>query len=181
MYSSEISLIISFIALMSFSASYFFKKKSYYLILQGLGGLCLVFSYFFISAFFPMISLFIGLVRTATYYAYEKKSRSVPPYVVASICFATIINYVIVNIIILRTQRLVDIILVVSFCLYAIIFSIRKLEIVRYTVIIPHVLTIIYNILIHAPIFTAISYSVELAITIISICYFKFVANHNKK
>ena len=173
MNNSAISLFLSFLALIMFSGSY-------YLFFQGLGGLCLVFSYLFISEFFPMISLFIGLVRTATYYAYEKNDRRVPVYVVVSICMATIINYVFVNIVILQTQKPVDFILVISFCLYAVIFSIRKLEIVRYTVIIPHVLTIIYNILIHAPIFTAISYSIELTITIISIMYFRFSASYEK-
>lgn len=172
MTNDKIALLISFIAMLMYGSSYFFKKKSTYLMLQGFGGLSLVFSYLFMGEYFAMISLFLGLSRTITYFLFEKNDKSIPAWIVVANCAALFLNYLIVNVFILKTANLVDIILVISFCLYAIVFSFRNLQRVRYTITIPLALTVLYNILINAPIFTVISYSFELAVAIVTIIYY---------
>ena len=172
MINDKIALIISFIAMLMYGSSYFFKKKSTYLVFQGLGGLSLVFSYLFMGEYFAMISLFLGLSRTITYFCFEKNDKVVPVWIVVANCAALFLNYLIVNVFILNTANFVDVILVVSFCLYAIVFSFRNLQRVRYTITIPLALTVLYNILINAPIFTIISYSFELSVAIVTIIYY---------
>ena len=181
MNNSSFSIFFSFLALTMYSTSYFFKRKSTFLVFQGFGGLFLVFSYFFIARFFAMISLFIGLARTFSFYYYEKNDKRVPVWLVILICVAIFTNYFTVNLLIYRRFNILDIFLVVSFCMYAIVFSIRNLMLVRYLVIVPHVLTILYNLLTAAPIFTAISYFIELVISIVSICYFKILDKKAKE
>lgn len=81
-----------------------------------------------------MISLFIGLIRTITYYLFESKNKDIPLGVVAALCAATITNYFALNQIAPQPLRMLDILPVLSFVLYAIIFSIRNLQVVRYTI-----------------------------------------------
>ena len=172
MSNDNIALIISFVAMLMYASSYLFKKKSTYLMFQGFGGLSLVFSYLFMGEYFAMISLFLGLSRTITYFMFEKKDKKVPIWVVVANCVALSLNYIVVNIIVLHSANFVDILLVISFCLYAVVFSFRNLQVVRYTVTIPLALSVLYNILINAPIFTVISYSFELTVAIGTIIYY---------
>ncbi len=172
MLNMRLSLIISFVAMCMYSSSYFFKNKGIYLIFQGLGGFSLIFSYLFMGEYFAMISLFLGLIRTCTYFFFEKKNKNVPVWVVVANCIVLAFNYVVVNIFILNSANFADVLLVISFCLYAIVLSLRNLEIVRYTITIPLALSIAYNIIINAPIFTVISYSIELTVAIFTIILF---------
>ena len=55
-----------------------------------------------------------------------------------------------------------DILYLAAMVLYAFIFRIRNIKVVRYTVIIPHVLAILYNLLLPNMIFVAMSYGFEL-------------------
>ncbi len=181
MNNSPLSIAFSFLALLMYSGSYLFKKKSVYLIFQGLGGLSLVFSYFFASNFFAMISLFIGLLRTTVYFLFECKNRKVPVYIVVILCVATLGNYYVLNFIFGQESNPLDLILALAFVLYAIIFSIRNLQLVRITIIVPLSLTILYNVLINAPIFTPISYSVELIVTVITLIYYYFYDKKKKE
>ena len=57
-------------------------------------------------------------------------------------------------------------------CMYAISFAIRKIKLMRYVVLIPHMCAIAYNLLVNAPISSAISYGIEFAITIVVIVKF---------
>ena len=170
MYHYPLSLAISFVALALVSFSYLVKKKRYYLFLQALACLCLVFSYFFVTEFFAMVSIFVGLLRTLIYYAYEKNDKHAPPLVVAAICFVTVSVYFIINVGVLSTWRPLDVLYVLSLCMYAIVFSIRNLYLMKWLVIIPHVLAILYNVMIFAPPFTVLSYSAELFFNLYSLC-----------
>lgn len=167
-------VLFSFLALLLYAISYFFKQKHLYLTFQGFGTLSLVISYLFLANYFAMISLFVGIIRIVTYYLIEKRGRRVPVAVVALFCAITIANYYLVNVLILHTSRQADIILMVSYCLYAIVLGIRNLMLVRYAMTVPLALSILYNVLIHAPVFTVISYSVELTVTIVTIVYFTY-------
>ena len=118
------------------------------------------------------------LSRTITYFCFEKKDKTIPAWIVVINCVVLFLNYVVVNICILKTANITDILLAISFCLYAIVFSFRNLQTVRYAITIPLALTVLYNILINAPIFTVISYSFELVVAIATIIYY---ANPNRR
>lgn len=166
------AIIFSLFGLLSYGSSYFFRKKANYLMFQGLGGVFLAVSYLFDGNFFAMISLFISIARIFCYYIYEYKNKFVPVLVVVLFCMANVANYVVVNICIKHTASLVDIIMVVSFVLYNILFSLRNLQVVRYSMTVPLALSITYNILIEAPIFTVLSYTMELVITVFTLIYY---------
>lgn len=57
--------------------------------------------------------------------------------------------------------------------MYAVTFAIRNIRVMRYVVIIPHTSAIVYNLLINAPISSAISYTVELVVTVVAIVKFE--------
>ncbi len=172
MTGDQISLIISFISMLLYASSYLFRRKSTYLIFQGLGGFLLMFSYLFIGNYFAMISMFLWIFRTASYFWFEIKDRPVPVWFVVANCIVLILNYIVVNMLILHTASFVDIIFLITSCLYAIVFSFRNLQMVRYTITVPLALTVVYNVLINAPIFTVISFSFELLVAIATIIYF---------
>jgi hypothetical protein len=56
--------------------------------------------------------------------------------------------------------------------MYAFIFRIRSLKIVRFTMLLPTVLSILYNVLIEAAIFVTLTYVFELAVNLVSITRF---------
>lgn len=58
-------------------------------------------------------------------------------------------------------------------CMYAITFAIRNIKLMRYFVLIPHLSAILYNLLIKAPISSAMSYGIEFIITVVAIIKFK--------
>lgn len=178
MINDKIALLISFVAMLMYASSYVFKKKSTYLLFQGFGCISLVFSYLFMGEYFAMISLLLGLSRTIIYFIFEKKDRAIPAWIVVLNCVVLFLNYLIVNVLILKSANFADILLVISFCLYAIVFSFRNLQRVRYTITIPLALTVLYNILIAAPIFTVISYCFELLVAIITIIYYSLPRKH---
>ena len=172
MYNYPLSLIASFIALGLIVSSYFVRKKIFYLSLQGIGIIFLVLSYLFIEEFFAMISLSIGLGRTVTFFIYEKKDKNAPIWIACLFSALTISSYFIVNLWILGTAKPIDIIYLVSLCLYAFTFRIRNLKTMRYVVVAPNSLAVVYNVAITAPIFTVLSYAFELTANIIAIIQF---------
>lgn len=164
--------ICSFMTLLFVSVSYFFKKKSTYLILQASSVVCMVLCYVFISNYIGVLSLCLGLVRVSIYYILEQKNKKAPVWVVMVFCGLTVLNYFLINALVQNGTTAYDWILVASMCLYAIVFSIRNLNVLRYLVTIPLALSTIYNWLIDAPIFSTLSYLLELVVAIVSIIYF---------
>ena len=162
----------SLIALGLIVSSYFVSKKILYLIMQGLGIVFLVLSYFFVEEFFAMISLSIGLGRTIVYFIYERKNKKAPVMLAYILSILTIASYFIVNLWILKTAKPLDIIYLVSLCGYAFTFRIRNLKTMMYVVLIPTSLAVIYNLAILAPIFSILSYSFELIANIVAIIRF---------
>ncbi len=181
MYNYPLSMIASFIALGLIVSSYFVRKKIFYLMLQGIGIIFLVLSYLFIEEFFAMISLSIGLGRTITFFLYEKKDKKAPIWLACLFSGLTIVSYFIVNLWILGTAKSIDIIYLISLCLYAFTFRIRDLKIMRYAVVAPNSLAVIYNIAISAPIFTVLSYAFELTANIVAIIQFNIEKQNRLK
>lgn len=166
---NEFAFVMSITALVLYSSSYFFNTKKYYLILQLCGNVFLSLSYLMMGAYFTMVSVMIGIVRGLVCYIYEKKDKNVPIYVVVGLCTATILSYLIINCMIIPQHSAWDIIYLFASCMYVITFAIRNISVMRYMVLIPHSCAILYNILIKAPISSAISYGIELLVTVIAI------------
>ena len=60
---AELSLLMSTLALVLFSSSYFFNSKKRYLIFQLSGNAFLSVSYLLIGQFFAMVAVMIGIAR----------------------------------------------------------------------------------------------------------------------
>lgn len=176
----ELSFVMSTIALGLYSLSYFFNSKRNYLILQLSGNVFLSFSYLLMGSYFTMVAVIIGIARGMICYIYEKKDKKVPIYYIIGLCFASVLSYIIINYVVLRSQASVwDFLYLFASCMYAVTFAIRNLKVMRYVVLLPHTSAVAYNLLIHAPISSAISYGIELVVTVVAII--KYEVTKNKK
>lgn len=174
-----LSYIMSTVALALYCSSYFFNNKKKYLVLQLNGNLFLSLSYFFMGAYFTMVSAAVGIVRGLVCYAYEKNNKKVPIYVISGLCAVTVLSYVIINYVILSgTSSPWDVLYMIASCMYAITFAIRNIKLMRYVVLIPHLSAIFYNLLVKAPISSAISYGIEFMITVVAIIKFHIQEKH---
>ncbi len=168
-----LALIASFIAMGFVVAAYFMKKKEYYLLCQLICVVCLIISYIFSAQYFAMIGLSVGMFRTLTFFYYEKRETVAP--IVWSFLFSalTLAAYFIVNLAILKTAQPLDILCLVGLIMYAFIFRIRNLRIVRFAMLIPTVLFVLFNALTGAAIFATLTYAFELGANLTAI-----VKNH---
>ena len=142
----------------------------------------LSFSYFFMGAYFTMVSVAIGIGRGLICYTYEKKNRKVPLYIIVGLCFVTVLSYIIINyVILLGASSPWDILYMGASCMYAITFAMRNIKLMRYVILIPHMSAIAYNLLVNAPISSAISYGIEFIITIVAIIKFHIQEKHERE
>ena len=180
MESRVLALIASFIAMSFVVVSYFVRKKELYLLFQFLCIIFLIISYFFSVEFFAMVGLIIALFRTLTFYLYEKRGVLAP--IVWPIIFTvlSLASYFIINLWILNTVKPVDILFLIGLILYAFIFRIRDLKIVRFSMLAPTGLSIAYNVLANAPIFAVLSYTFELSANILSIIKYHVIKPKQK-
>ena len=169
MENRTLALVASFIAMAFVVMSYFVKKKSYYLIFQLLCIAFLVVSYFFTVQFFAMVGLSVGILRALIFFFYEKQEKEAPIYWSFIISGMTICSYFMVNFWILKTAQPLDILCLIGLVMYAFIFRIRNLKIVRYTMLIPTMLAILFNLLTSAAVFATLAYVFELLANIVSI------------
>ena len=172
---------MSTIALALYSSSYFFNSKRNYLILQLSGNAFLSASYLLIGSYFTMVAVIIGIARGLICYTYEKKDRSVPIYWIIGLCVSSILSYIIINTIILSQASVWDFLYLFASCMYAITFAIRNLRVMRYLVLLPHTSAVAYNLLSRAPISSAISYGIELTVTVVAIIKDEVIRARNKK
>lgn len=163
-----LSLIASFIAMAFVICSYFAKKKNF-LLFQALCITFLIISYFFDLKFFAMAGLIIGLVRTLTFYCYEKNDKEAPNFLAVIFCILTLASYFIINLWILGDAKPVDITYLVGLLCYIFIFRVRDIKKVRFLMLIPTVLSLLYNVLSIAPIFATLCYTFELSANVVSI------------
>lgn len=171
-----LALIASFIAMVFVVAAYFVKKKAYYLLFELLCIVFLMVSYFFTVQFFAMIGLAVGLIRTITFFIYESTEKQAP--ICWSFIFAvlTIATYFIIDFVIIKKSQPLDVLSLLALVMYAFIFRIRNLKIVRYSMLVPTVLSILFNVLTQAALFTTFTYVFELCANGISIFkYYIFV------
>ena len=171
---NTLSYIMSVMALALYCGSYFFNSKKKYLILQLNGNLFLSLSYLFMGAYFTMVSAAVGIVRGIVCYTYEKKDKRVPVYMIVLLCAVTVLSYVIINYVILSGNASPwDVLYMFACCMYAITFAVRNIKLMRYVVLIPHLSAVFYNLLVHAPISSAVSYGIEFIVTVVAIIKFR--------
>lgn len=170
---------MSTIALILYCGSYFFNNKKKYLILQLSGNVFLSVSYFFMGAYFTMVSVAIGIIRGLVCYTYEKNDKKVPLFMIIGLCFLTVLSYIIINYVVLSgSSSPWDILYMIASCMYAIAFTIRNIKLMRYVMLIPHTSAILYNLLVKAPISSVISYGIEFVITVVAIVKFGIQEKH---
>ena len=175
------AFIVSFFAMVFVAAAYFFQKKSLYLLCQAIGIVGIVISYFFTKEFFAMIGLGVGLIRTLSFYAYERQGKSAPLYLAVLFATLSVAAYLIVNMGILHTAKPLDLLCLAALVLYAFIFRIRNMKLVRFTVLIPCALSITYNVLASSTIFIVLLYVFEFCASITSIFKFYVFPNIRRK
>ena len=175
-----LAFIASFIGMLFVIIAYMLKKKSLYLACQSLCLVFLIIAYFFEVNFFGMIALGIGLARSLTFFIYEKKDKYAP--IIWSFVFslATTANFL-VTLLVLKTGQALDVLCLLALILYAFIFRVRSLKIVRFTMLVPTILSIVYNILVHAAVFTTLTYVFELLVNCVSIVRFHALPYYKQK
>ena len=119
-----------------------------------------------------MIGLSIGLARSLTFFLYEKQDKNAPIFWSFFFSVLTIASYFIVNVWILQNAQLADLLCMVSLVMYAFIFRIRSLKIVRFTMLAPTTMAIAYNVLVSAALFATLTYVFELCVNLIAIARF---------
>ena len=131
------------------------------------------------SAYFTMFSVAIGIGRGLICYTYEKNNKKVPLYLIMGLCFITVLSYIVINYVVLSgVASPWDILYMFASCMYAITFAMRNIKLMRYVILIPHISAIFYNLLVRAPISSAISYGIEFMITIVAIIKFHIRERH---
>ena len=116
-----------------------------------------------------MVAVMIGVARGLICYVFEKKDREVPIYYIIGLCLSSIASYVIINFVILSQASVWDFLYLFASCMYAVTFAIRNLRVMRFIVLLPTSSAIAYNLLVRAPISSAISYGIEWVVTVVAI------------
>lgn len=177
MYNQTLAYMTSFCAMFVTICSYFFKKKSMYLFFQLTAIIFLILTYFFTLEFVAMIGISVGFFRVLVYLLYENKQKLAPIFWAFLFSGLTIIAYFVGSKLKGNQKSYYDIIYVLGLCMFAFIFRIRDIKLVRYLTIIPTSLSVLYNVLIHAPIFTILDYSFELIADIVAIVIYTKLFN----
>lgn len=129
-----------------------------------------------------MVSVAIGIGRGLICYTYEKKDKNVPVYMIVGLCFITVLSYILINYVILSsTSSPWDVLYLIASCMYAITFAMRNIKLMRYVVLIPHASAVFYNLLVKAPISSAVSYAIEFAVTVVAIIKFHIQEKHERE
>lgn len=180
MENQTLSALAGFISLVFVVTSYFVKNKSLYLLFQSLCIAFLVISYFFNVQFFAMVGLAISLVRALVFFGYEKKGKDAPILWAFAFSVMTVCSYFIINLGVLKTAQPLDILCLAACVLYAFIFRIRNLKIVRFAMLAPTILSILFNTLTNAALFVTITYIFELTADVVSIFKYHIIGAHTE-
>ena len=169
MQNELLATLFGFLAVAFVVTSYFVSNKKRYLFFQILNMLSFALSYLFCENYFAMIGLSVSALRTFVFFLYEKKEKN-PPIALAFLFSAmAVIGWAIVNVIILNTASPVDILLIFTTVAYTFVFKIRNLTLLRYIILVPLAVSILYNILAWSTVFAVCSYSFEFSAAVIAI------------
>ena len=169
MYNYTLSLLCGLLAMAFVVISYFVRKKELYLVFQSLCIVGLILSYFFNVQYFAMIGLGIGLIRALIFFAFEKRDMDAPIWIAYVLSVATVASYYVINFKVLKQAQAWDVLCMLALIMYAFIFRIRNLKVVRFTMLAPTTLNIVFNIATHATLFVTLSYVFELGANLVSI------------
>lgn len=177
-----LALIFSFFGMASAASSYLLKKKWQYLIAQGTSILLIAISNLILALFYACISSVVSFIRVVVYYCLEKKDKEANFYVKLLFAGLVVVSYVITNVIILKNYMWQDIMLMAINVAFVYIAGIRNLNLLRYCMILPIALAVLYCILMNAAIFTTCSYGIELVANLVAIViYSKKGSRENSK
>ena len=149
--------------------SYFTSKKTVYLIFQTTGIVFLILSYLFISKYFAMLGLIVGLARALTFFIYENKNKPAPVFLSYLFAGLTVLAYLIVNVAIMKDYAIWDILYLTALIFYAFTFRIRNLSVMRLVTTIPTGLSIIYGFGVGATAFVIVAYIFEFCANLFAI------------
>ncbi len=156
-----ISQVLGGIALILVCISYFCNKKVF-LIFQTVANV------FYGSAFLVSLSLvagintFISMTRTALFYFYERKNKTIPFFYIPIYS----IIYITIGLVFLKSPW--DILTVISPIIFTFAMSLRKMIVVNFTLILPNLMLVIYNIF-NTFYTSAILDGIEIIVIIVSI------------
>ena len=176
-----LALIASFITMAFIVISYFVRRKTLYLLYQMLGLAFLVVSYFFTMQFFAMVGLGIAILRVLTYYFLERKGKNTPLYLAVIFTAMSVVAYLVVNLWILKDAQPIDILFLIATAFYAFIFRMRNLKAVRFWVLLPAGLSIMYNAVSSAAIFALLTYIFEFSADVVSIFKYHIIGERKSK
>lgn len=174
MYSEPLSLIASFLGMGFAMSSYFVKKKNLFLVWQGGAILFLALSCLFKLHYLPVITYGIALVRVLVYYQFEKADKNLSVWIKTFFALLNVVAYFVLNAISGTKFNAIDLLLIIASIMYAYIFGIRNIKLLRFMFIIPTVISIVYYIITCAAIFVTISYLFELLANLTAICCYKY-------
>ena len=169
MTNENIATIFGAAAVILVVISYFANNQSKYLLFQALNMGSLAISYLFSCEYFAMIGISVSMARTITFFLISQKGKSAPLILSFFFAFLNLLAYVIVNLLILKTTQPIAILYVIALVTYSFIFRIKNMKKVRFLMLFPLTLTIMFNLFSNASIFAAISYVIELIADVIAI------------
>ena len=169
MENQTLAVISSYLATALVVCAYFTRKKERFLLFQSLCIVFLIVSYFFTVQFFAMVGLAVGLMRALVYFAYEKKSKPAPLYWPFLLSGLTLCSYFVINYAILENADPLDALCLAGLICYAFIFRIRNLSLVRFLMLIPTALSVMFNLLTDAAIGAMLTYLFEFCASVIAI------------
>ena len=175
------AFVVSFISMVLVATGYFCPKKSLYLFCQIMALVGIMLSYFFTKEFFAMIGILIGIVRSLTFYGYEKKDKEAPLSLSVLFSALSVLAYFIVNIGILKDGKPMDLLILGALTIYAFMFRIRNMATVRFVAIVPAGLSIAYNLLANSTLFIVLTYVFELCASVLSIVKFYILPKYKEK
>ena len=169
LYNSAIFYIAQYVfyALIYVAASFFVKRYNRAIFLQ--------------LSIFVNLGLIIGLARSLSFYYYEKNDKEAPLYLAIILSLLTLASYFIINLWILGDAKPVDVLCLVALVSYVFIFRIRDIKKVRFLMLAPTALSILFNVLSSAAIFATLTYVFELSANVISILKYHVIKVEQKK
>ncbi len=174
-----LSYLTSFIALIFVICAYFTNKKNY-LLFQSLCVSFLILSYLFNAQYFVMIGMALSLIRALVFYAYEKSDKNASILWSFFFSFLSLVSYVVIDLIVLKDAKPLDLLFLTALFLYAFIFRIRNIKTVRFTMLIPTALSFFFNLFAGAALFTTLSYVFEFVANCVSIVKYHVLPNRTK-
>lgn len=169
MYNYTVSLLAGLVAIIFVIASYLVTKKSRFLTCQTLAILFLSVSYLFVEQYFAMVGMVFSVVRTIVYFVLETKNKAPNFWLKTLFGLLSVFAYVVINLVILKNARYIDLLFLSANVMYSYLFGIRDLKLLRFLMLVPTAVTSIYNVIAPASLFVIISYIFEFFANVVGI------------